>query len=159
MLNRLMQAILKESARLADPNVVSLELLEAAWPELVGRDLATRTRPQDWRGSTLYIAVSSMPWMQELSYRQDELLSRIARLFPWKIERLHLSVVEPFEPLAERDALETVAFDRPRAAARPAQPLDAAGARQAARDLEALDEDTRAMLLRIKQHIHDAQDS
>lgn len=143
---------------MADPDVVSLELLEAAWPELVGRDLAGRTRPQDWRGSTLYIAVSSMPWMQELSYRQDELLARIGRLFPWKIERLHLSVVEPFEPLEARDALETVDIARPQKASRPAQPLDAAQARQAARDLDALDEDTRAALLRIKRHIQDKQD-
>ena len=118
MLDNLIQLILKHSASQADPNIINLELLEAAWPALVGREMARRTRPRAWSEGTLHIDVSTHAWVQELSFHREELLGRIQRLFPWQLERLHLSVAEHFEPLELREELEL--YERPESASRHA---------------------------------------
>ena len=157
MLDNLIQLILKHSASQADPNIINLELLEAAWPALVGREMARRTRPRAWSEGTLHIDVSTHAWVQELSFHREELLGRIQRLFPWQLDRLHLSVPEPFEPLELREELEL--YERPEEAARYAKsarsdkPLGEQQEKEVDEALEHLDEETRAHLLSIRRHI------
>ncbi len=158
MLDDLIMLILKEGARQADPRRVNLDLFEAAWPVLVGDELARRTRPVAWKDGTLHIEVSSTPWMQELSYRSDELRERITRLFPWPLERLRLTVAERFEPLPEGLGDEIIKIDRSarrdltRRAHRPLSPEQVA---EAEADLADLDEEMRETLRRIRGHILD----
>lgn len=155
MLDNLIQLILKHSASQADPKVINLELLEAAWPALVGREMARRTRPRSWHDGTLHIDVSTHAWVQELSFHREELLGRIQRLFPWPLERLHLSVAERFEPLEQREELEL--YERPPTRSAPKKradrPLEEHQEREVDEALEHLDEETRAYLLSIRRHI------
>ncbi len=151
MMEQLIRAILKQGAAAAGERVVSLALLEAAWPWLVGHDMAQRTRPREWRQRTLYIEASSYAWVQELSFHREELMARIQRLFPWPLERLHLSVATHFTPLSVRDDEPVVAGLRPaRARDRPGPAVDA---QQVSDDLERLDDETRALLVSIGKHL------
>ena len=160
MLDQLIRTILEKSAQQGTADVVNLELLEAAWPTLVGDQMARRTRPKSWHEGTLHVEVSSYAWVQELSFHRTRLLSKIQALFPWPLGRLHLSVAERFEPLALRQELEPLKPLAPagrdrRGAAGPGGEIDQAEVR---RDLEGLeDEEMRQSLLRIQKLIQDKQ--
>ena len=154
MLDNLIQLILKQAATQADPDVINLELLEAAWPALVGKEMARRTRPREWQAGTLHIDVSTHAWVQELSFHREELLGRIARLFPWKLERLHLSVAEHFTPLPMREEVELIEEPRPhKKKDAHARPLTASDEQAAEHDMAQLDEEMQAMLRKIRGHI------
>jgi hypothetical protein len=157
-LDDLITLILQEGARQADPRRVNLELFEAAWPVLVGDELARRTRPVAWSEGTLHIEVSSTPWMQELSYRSDELRRRITKLFPWPLERLRLTVAERFEPLPEGLGDELITIDRSArsdTSRRRHRPLSEEQVAEAEADLAELDEEMRETLRRIRGHIRE----
>ncbi len=150
MIDHLVRLILKHSAEQADPGVVNLELLEAAWPALVGKEMARRTRPRAWSEQTLHIEVSSHAWVQELSFHREELLGKIQRTFPWTLSRLHLSVAEDFEPLPLREELETID--------RAPLPIERKAAspklNQEARDaMSGFDDELQAQIMRIRAHI------
>jgi predicted nucleic acid-binding Zn ribbon protein len=50
----------------------------AAWPELVGENLATSTRPVRLAGGILTVEVASAPLLQELStFRRSEILDAV----------------------------------------------------------------------------------
>ena len=153
MIDDLIRLIMKHSAEKADPSVISLELLEAAWPTLVGVEMARRTRPRAWGDGTLHIDVSSHAWVQELSFHREELLGRIKRVFPWRLERLHLSVAERFEPLERRELLGELDVPRPELVTKPPRQLDEEAEREAHEALAHLDPETREVMLRIRGHI------
>ena len=150
MIDKLVKVILEHSAEQAEGDVVNLKLLEAAWPALVGKEMARRTRPRSWGAQTLHIEVSSHAWVQELSFHREELLGKIQRVFPWPLTRLHLSVAERFEPLAEREQLERIT--------RPSAPVARRAAseelnREAREAMAGFDEEMQARMMRIRAHI------
>lgn len=153
MLQDMIRAILHHCARQADPEIVNLALLEAAWPALVGHELARRTRPRAWRERTLFIDVCSHLWLQELSFRREELRRRIQQTFPWPLERISFAVHEPFTPLDLSPTNLPVLPLPPAPPAPPPRPLSAKDAQEAQETLDRLDPETRALLERIGQHV------
>ena len=156
MLDNLIQLILKHSASQADPNIINLELLEAAWPALVGREMARRTRPRAWSEGTLHIDVSTHAWVQELSFHREELLGKIQKTFPWPLTRLHLSVAEDFEPLSQREELETI--DRPTRPVAKRQATESLN-QEAREAMSKFDEDMQARMMRIRAQIKKREES
>lgn len=47
------------------------------WPEVVGQAIATQAQPLRIIGGTLTVAVSSGPWMQELTYLKSMMKSKL----------------------------------------------------------------------------------
>lgn len=47
------------------------------WPEIVGQAIATQAQPLRIIGGTLTVAVSSGPWMQELTYLKAMMKSKL----------------------------------------------------------------------------------
>jgi len=153
MIDNLIRLILKHSAAQADPKVVNLDLLEAAWPALVGKEMSRRTRPRSWESGTLHIEVSSHAWVQELSFHREALLGKIQRTFPWQLERLHLSVAQDFEPLDPRPEFEEIDSPLSSKPTKTPKPLDSEQQKELVEDLGHLDAEARASLLRIREHI------
>lgn len=52
------------------------------WPEIVGEEVAKRTRPECIRGGTLVIAVQNSVWAQELTFNKRVILSRLQNRLP-----------------------------------------------------------------------------
>jgi len=48
------------------------------WPEVVGKEIALRTRPECIRGDTLVIRVINSAWAQELSFQKSVIIKRLA---------------------------------------------------------------------------------
>jgi hypothetical protein len=157
MLHDMIRAILQHCSRQADASVVNVELLEAAWPALVGQDLAKRTRPRAWHDRTLSIDVCSHLWLQELSFRREELRRRIQHTFPWKLERILFAVAEPFVPLDADALLPLLPPQPPKPSRRTQRPFTSDDAAEAQADLDQLDPETRALLERIGAHVRDRQ--
>ena len=60
------------------------------WSSVVAPQIARRAQPGDLRGGTLTVIVDNSPWLQELTLREGELLSRLqARHGPGSIKALH----------------------------------------------------------------------
>lgn len=61
------------------------KLLAAAvrreWSRAVGPEIARRAAPGDLRAGTLTVVVDNSPWLQELTLREGELLSRLQARF------------------------------------------------------------------------------
>lgn len=49
------------------------------WPEIVGADVAERSRPECFRNGALVVRVSSSTWAQELSFQKDAILRRLRK--------------------------------------------------------------------------------
>lgn len=47
------------------------------WPEIVGADVAQRTRPECFRNGALVVRVSTSSWAQELSFQKEAILRRL----------------------------------------------------------------------------------
>lgn len=47
------------------------------WPALMGPEISQRSQPADLRAGTLTVVVDNSPWLQELTLREGELLSRL----------------------------------------------------------------------------------
>lgn len=47
------------------------------WTSLMGPQIARRAQPRDITGGTLAVVVDNSPWLQELTLREAELLSRL----------------------------------------------------------------------------------
>ncbi len=47
------------------------------WAECVGESISKRSKPAKLIGATLYCAVSSSPWMNELNYQKNEIMTRL----------------------------------------------------------------------------------
>jgi predicted nucleic acid-binding Zn ribbon protein len=55
------------------------------WAEVVGPEVAKRSRPRMLRDGILFIEVENSVWMQELWFRQQQIIDRIGEEFP-KVE-------------------------------------------------------------------------
>lgn len=53
--------------------------LLAAWPEIVGSQVAAHTHPTEIRAKTLRVVVDSSPWLHELTLLKPALLDKLAR--------------------------------------------------------------------------------
>ncbi|MBI5643886.1 MAG: DUF721 domain-containing protein [Deltaproteobacteria bacterium] len=51
--------------------------IKKAWADSVGFNIAKKTAPLKLIGQTLYCAVSSSPWMTELTYQKSSIISKI----------------------------------------------------------------------------------
>ena len=47
------------------------------WPELVGPQIAAVTQPTTLSDGTLFVAVSTSPWLMELNLMKAELMRRV----------------------------------------------------------------------------------
>lgn len=156
MLDKLIQEILKFSAKENRGPHVSLEMLESVWPWLVGQDMARRTRPLSWEDGTLHIDVSTYAWVQELSFHQKDLTARIQRLFPWPLRSLKLSVSGKFTPLIQGDDLPIIEGVHTRIH-QPEWDNTLLDEDEVQEDLSRLDEETRELLLRIRRNASDSK--
>ena len=52
------------------------------WAEIMGDEIAQRTRPECIRGNCLIVRVSDSVWAQEISFRRIEILNRLKRTVP-----------------------------------------------------------------------------
>lgn len=59
-----------------------LVALAAAWPKIVGKDIAQHSRPLEINGDTLLIATRSSAWTQQLSFLGDRVLRSIGEHVP-----------------------------------------------------------------------------
>jgi len=57
-------------------------LCEAAWREAVGEQAARFSRPGVIRRRRLEVTVANSTWLQELSFRKQQLLGALAELLP-----------------------------------------------------------------------------
>jgi hypothetical protein len=60
----------------ADP----LHRIAAAWPEIVGRDVAAHSEPIELSGTTLVVATRSSAWSQQLQFLSPEILRAVRAL-------------------------------------------------------------------------------
>jgi predicted nucleic acid-binding Zn ribbon protein len=63
------------------------------WAAVVGDVVAKKSRPRAVREGVLYVGVESSVWMQELWYRQQQIIERIGQEFPKvKITAIRLEI-------------------------------------------------------------------
>jgi hypothetical protein len=111
-----------------------VERLRAAWPALVGTDVARRTQPQGLVNGCLQIVVDNSPWLHEMTLRAPELTARVGAEFP-AVRSIRLSLgVPPTEkpPPTVRPAPRSVGLSEDDRRA-----IDAAAAAISDRDLAA----------------------
>lgn len=60
---------------------LSMEVLELwrTWKEIVGEELAGVARPSEWKKGVLFVKVVDPIWLQELTYKKQELLEGLKR--------------------------------------------------------------------------------
>ena len=150
-LNRMVELILRESARQMDPDTLDVGLLEAVWGSLVGPQFAPWTRPRAWRQGTLYVEVQTARWNEDVQWRQEELMAVLQRRFPWPIERLQFMVLDVLSPT--QDLGDPVIEGLHRTTPRPELPLSEADQAEAMASLEGMDEELRAQALRIREFV------
>jgi hypothetical protein len=56
--------------------------IRRSWPEIVGREIASRARPAGLANGTLTVAVDNSPWLHELTLRAAELARRVSARVP-----------------------------------------------------------------------------
>lgn len=49
------------------------------WKEIVGEDVAERTRPECFRNGALVVRVADSAWAQELSFQKESILKRLKK--------------------------------------------------------------------------------
>lgn len=72
------------------------------WRRLMGAEIARRCQPGELRSGTLQVVVTNSPWLQELTLREAELLSRLADSYgAGTVRTLRFSLgTLPSEPIA-----------------------------------------------------------
>ncbi|MCB0354398.1 MAG: DUF721 domain-containing protein [Bdellovibrionales bacterium] len=56
------------------------------WKEIVGEELAKRSRPERLRGKVLIVAVRNSAWAQEMSFLKNTILKRLNRFLDSDVE-------------------------------------------------------------------------
>jgi len=69
-------------APLHDAHVEPLVAITAAWPSIVGVQVAEHSRPLEVRGDTLIVATRSSSWTHQLSFMTEQVLAAIAKDAP-----------------------------------------------------------------------------
>lgn len=89
-----------------------LVALAAAWPAIVGKDIAQHSRPLEINGDTLLVATRSSAWTQQLSFLGDHVLREIAEhvhiegisKIRFRVGKLGASAARPHGTAAKRPA-------------------------------------------------------
>lgn len=120
-----------------------LVLLEAAWPEMVGAEVARNSRPSRIADGTLVVVTRSSAWSNQLSFLADHVLRAVAARLPKSgIERLRFRVGR----IADRSGPLPVRTQTRRArsaAERPATASSIEALRRFRDDVEARQQDRR----------------
>ena len=82
-------------AELGLPEPDALERLRAAWPEVVGDDLAPHTRIRTLREGTLTVAVDAPVWATPLRYQRADIATRARAVTGGPVDELHIVVDAP----------------------------------------------------------------
>ena len=66
----------------------------AHWQEIVGPEIAKRTKPENIRGRNLIVEVADSVWAQELSFQKRVILNRLRKFIPsgMSVEDIHFRV-------------------------------------------------------------------
>jgi len=56
--------------------------LISLWPEIVGQEVAARTRAVRFKKGVLFVEVSHGAWLQELRFREKEIMAKLSGRFP-----------------------------------------------------------------------------
>lgn len=166
MLQSLVKEIISLSALQPTSTTPSTELLQQTWTALVGEELARCTLPVAWNDGVLDLEVSSPRWLDEFSRQRARLRTKIARLLPWPLVDIRLSIATPAnaEKFITNPSAKTNAPDLPPENTQPApnsqqlaEEMNLAPADLAS--LEGLDEELRVNLLLIRQRILQRQNN
>ncbi|MDQ6827052.1 MAG: DUF721 domain-containing protein [Candidatus Eremiobacteraeota bacterium] len=76
----------------------SLQAIIAAWPAIVGQEVAHQCRPLQISGKTLIVATRSSSWSEQLDLLSPRVLSAIAQHAQCDLERLRFRVGRLFAP-------------------------------------------------------------
>jgi hypothetical protein len=71
-----------------------VQRLRAAWPALVGADVARRTQPQSLANGCLQVSVDNSPWLHEMTLRAPDVAARVGAEFP-AVRSIRLSLGGP----------------------------------------------------------------
>jgi Dna[CI] antecedent, DciA len=83
----------REWAPAQDAHVEPLLAISAAWPAIVGAQVARHSRPLEIRGSTLVVVARSQAWTHQLSFMTQQMLDALAASAPSvKIEQVRFRV-------------------------------------------------------------------
>jgi hypothetical protein len=116
MLRPLSEALVGWSPR-EDGRVDPLTAVAAAWPEIVGREVARNSQPVKLAGDTLLVATRSSAWSEQLSFLAERILASLHERFGLKqTERLRFRSGRLPRAAAPRVTRGTIAA--PRGAAR-----------------------------------------
>jgi hypothetical protein len=80
--------------------------LRLRWPEVVGKRLAARTRPETLYRGRLKVVVANSSWLNELTFMRQEIISRITEVMGRPVVReldLKLGRPRPPGPAAPRE--------------------------------------------------------
>jgi predicted nucleic acid-binding Zn ribbon protein len=78
---------------LGGPSAQTVEGVFARWPEIVGEQVATHTRPLSLRDGALVVAVDDPAWATELRFLEAEILARVRDVLAAEdVERLEVRV-------------------------------------------------------------------
>jgi predicted nucleic acid-binding Zn ribbon protein len=82
-------------AELGLPEPDAVDRLRAAWPEVVGADLATHTRIRTLREGTLTIAVDAPAWATPMRYQRADIATRAEAVIGGPVHEVHIVVDAP----------------------------------------------------------------
>jgi predicted nucleic acid-binding Zn ribbon protein len=82
-------------AELGLPDPDAIERLRAAWPEVVGADLADHTRIRTLREGVLTVAVDAPLWATPLRYQLGEVAKRATAVGATTVREVHVVVDAP----------------------------------------------------------------
>ncbi len=86
--------------RIASDSDIALIFLKELWPQIVGKEMAANSRPQNLRKKRLLVAVPSEVWEKELTGLESIFLNNINNY--WR-----LSLVERIQFIVDLDQNET----------------------------------------------------
>lgn len=76
LVGNVLQSVLKDKG--LDQQIARYQFV-TKWEQIVGREIALRTKPECIRNNCLVIRVSDSAWAQELSFQKPVLLKRLRR--------------------------------------------------------------------------------
>jgi len=71
---KVLETALRRNGLKAD---ISKYMFVLHWPEIVGEEIAKRTKPECIRGKSLVVRVTNSVWSQELTFQKDIILKRL----------------------------------------------------------------------------------
>lgn len=63
------------------------------WKEIVGEEIGAHASPRAWRGKNLIVHVDNSVWLQELTFEENEIASKIRQTLPeTQLERIYFKL-------------------------------------------------------------------